>query len=1144
MKNRFINFGNSRLFLVILFFAYYNTGSAQFLDWGLNLGGSGSDFCKSMTVGGSGNIYVLGEVGSNNVDFDPSTGSTSLSCEAYVVKYSETGSFQWIIPLGDCFSGSNFVDPYSLDEDENGDVYVTGSFEGTVDFDPSTGTANLTAGSNEDVFVAKYNSNGKFLWCFDLGSSSDDWGSTVKYDGSTNIYVYGSFRGTIDFDPSGSTQNLSADIYGDAFLAKYDTAGNYVWAFSIPNGQSPKHTSMDINGSGQIIVGGWFYDTTDFDPGVSVAQYIPVQTGGYQNMFFASYNANMTYNWANHLRGPSSSDFNALDVDGSGNIYITGDLTGTVDFNPGTATFNLSGASAGDIFVGKYGIGGDLLWAFEVGNSNTNHSRDVSVDVYGNVYITGYMANTIDFDPGSGVANISANSNGFVAKYSPNGDYDWAYPITSSFGNGYAIKPMDSTRVVFTGDFTGNGDFDPSSGTTNFSSNGNQDIYLMVWDQCLTEFSSDSAFSCDSFVSPSGKYIWTVSNTYTDSLISAKGCDSIVTINLLIYSSPVVDSINASEFICDSGNVDLYAYSSSGTIRWFDVPTGGTLLDTGIKFTTPIINSSTTYYVESSNNTCTSLRTLLTVPVVTTPQIISVTPSFICDTGITTLFATSTGATLRWFDTIAGGASLGTGVSFATPLRSTPNTYYVEADYLGCVNPVRTPVFVDAFPTPIFTSISPGNRCDAGIISIGATVDTGTVYWHYTSSTIINADSGNTWTFNLVNSSFRYVSASLNGCVSARIQVSATITPTPTITNSINGSRCDSGSVILGGAASAGMVYWYDTISGGQTLDSGISVSTPVIDSTRLFYIEAIHNGCTSLTRTAVTATVNYSPLITSVTNGSRCDSGSVLLQASATAGTKKWYSSLSSSTSIYNGANFTTPIINTTTTFYVEAIDIGCVSPRDSAIATILSSDQTSISDTACFVYVSPSGLYTYTNSGMYSDTLQNSNGCDSVILINLTIDTVDASVVQNGIELSSTAQSATYQWIDCDNGNIPIANETGSVFTANTNGRYAVVITQSNCTDTSKCFEVTTVGIEQKPTNRINIFPNPFVNYVNIHFGSVYSRIEIKVLNDLGQMMLSKTYNKSNQIQLDLSSLTSGVYSLSIEMDGNISNVLLIKK
>lgn len=195
-------------------------------------------------------------------------------------------------------------------------------------------------------------------------------------------------------------------------------------------------------------------------------------------------------------------------------------------------------------------------------------------------------------------------------------------------------------------------------------------------------------------------------------------------------------------------------------------------------------------------------------------------------------------------------------------------------------------------------------------------------------------------------------------------------------------------------------------------------------------------------------------------------------------------------------------------------------------------------ISPTVCDTYTSPSGNYTHTSSNTFNDTIPNTAGCDSVITINLTVNSVDESVNQTSITLTAVTASATYQWLDCNNAYAIIPGATSQNYTAAANGDYALKITANGCTDTSACFAIDEVGISE--TNSIfNLFPNPAQDFVIVNTGQLTSG-QIVITDVLGREILHQTI-LSNTTQISLQNLNaSGTYFVKVSnLEGEILGV-----
>lgn len=159
----------------------------------------------------------------------------------------------------------------------------------------------------------------------------------------------------------------------------------------------------------------------------------------------------------------------------------------------------------------------------------------------------------------------------------------------------------------------------------------------------------------------------------------------------------------------------------------------------------------------------------------------------------------------------------------------------------------------------------------------------------------------------------------------------------PQITNTTVASRCGAGTLNLTATASAGTINWYDVPNGGIPLATGNNFTTPTISATTLYYVDAYNNQCPTATRTIVTATVNEIPSVISFIDGKICGSGSTTLEATSSIGTIQWFANATGGTILGSGTIFTTPNLTSTTTFYAEAINNGCISPaRTAVLATV----------------------------------------------------------------------------------------------------------------------------------------------------------------------------------------------------------------
>ncbi len=376
----------------------------------------------------------------------------------------------WAIPLGGFGALERGIATTS-----NGDVVVTGSFSGTVDFDPGPSQTNLTALGGSDIFIAKYSAAGALQWANRIGETPiyTDAGTAVTVDTNGNILVTGQFTGNVDFDPgAGVTQLSSSGGTWDVFVLKLNASGGFVWARSVGAGSDDVGAGIATDSNGNVYTTGRFVNTVDFDPGPGTFN---LNSGGAYGSFVLKLDASGTFGWAAGLTGNSTG--HAVAVDAAQNVYVTGELPGASDFDPGAGALTLSSAGDHDIYVWKLTQSGGLGWARLIGSSGRDHGNGIAVDANGAVIVAGRFEQTVDFDPGAGVANLSSagNSDGFIAKLNSLGNYVWAQRIGGTASDVvYGLALDQSGRPSIAGAFSGTVDFDPGAGVVNHVSAGEQ----------------------------------------------------------------------------------------------------------------------------------------------------------------------------------------------------------------------------------------------------------------------------------------------------------------------------------------------------------------------------------------------------------------------------------------------------------------------------------------------------------------------------------------------------------------------------------------------------------------------------------------------------------------------------------------------
>ena len=246
----------------------YSQGQA--FNWAKQIGNyNGTNV--DIAMDNSGNTYVLGHF-SYTSDLDPGSANYPLTSngdfDIFIVKLTSAGDFVWAKQVG----GTAQELASNIETDQNGNVYFTGTFKGTVDFDPGAGTVNLTAiGTSTDIFFSKLDTDGNFVWVKVLANSDNESVNIMEVHGS-QLFLTGSFKNAMDFDPNAGSTQLSALQYS-AFLAVYDLDGNLAWAKMVGGNSSNDFvgsSNVSVDPSGNIYTSASFLGTVDANPGAGV----------------------------------------------------------------------------------------------------------------------------------------------------------------------------------------------------------------------------------------------------------------------------------------------------------------------------------------------------------------------------------------------------------------------------------------------------------------------------------------------------------------------------------------------------------------------------------------------------------------------------------------------------------------------------------------------------------------------------------------------------------------------------------------------------------------------------------------------------------------------------------------------------------
>ncbi|MEY3238493.1 MAG: hypothetical protein RI883_2594, partial [Bacteroidota bacterium] len=608
----------------LILFSFFNlciiSSYSQGYLWGKSIGNTGADYGRSMFVDAAGAVYTVGQF-SGTVDFDPGVGVQTLTSagltDVFIQKLTSAGVYVFAKRIG----GTGDDVGFDVAVDPSGIIYIAGSFNATVDFDPGAGTASSTSAGGTDAFVLKLTSLGNYSFHAKFGSTGNDVGATIACN-SSSFCIGGTFSETVDFDPSGGTSNLLAPAAIAGFIASFTTATAFTFAAQF-NQTGSGITGLSMDATGNIYSTGYVNVAGDFDPGFGTVNFT---TAGITDIFVSKLTNAGGYVWGKLFGGTGGESGVSVEFDASGFIYHAGYFTGTCDFDPDGGVSNLTSGGSNDSYVCKLNSDGSLVWAKSFSGIGDDHAQTVDTDLNGNVYVGGYFRNTVDFDPGIGTQNrpVAGLIDGFVCKLNASGQYINVVQIGSAAANEVAqdLSVDASGNIHVVGYYGGTVDVDPTFATANLISAGSADIMVLKWSSCgLTPAPLNAT-------------------TLTNSII----CGT-------------------------SGNTNLSAIGS-GTIGWYSAASGGTYLGGGSTFNTGTISVPTTFYAQDS--VCiASGRTAISVTFnsLAADQVVTPINTNICSGGNATITVGSTQTNVFYTlvndatNAVVAGPTLGTGSS-------------------------------------------------------------------------------------------------------------------------------------------------------------------------------------------------------------------------------------------------------------------------------------------------------------------------------------------------------------------------------------------------------------------------------------------------------------------------------------------------
>jgi hypothetical protein len=418
-------------------------------------------------------------------------------CLSFTALTARGQELEWVQSMG----GAGSDETRSMVTDKDGNVYISGTFNGTADFNQRRGVDTLRSAGSTDVFLAKYDAAGNYLWSRRGGGTGADYSRDVAVDAHGNVYVIGYFVAKATFNPAGGDTLYAGTGFQDIFVVKYDANGNYKWAINMGGSGINYGYGIAISETGDIYTTGYFSGKTDFnaDKGPADTATLTALPNNFFNpgydIFVAKYDSLGKYQWAIGMGNDQFNDYGQkIVVDKAGNAYVTGYFARWADFDPGAgaAVLEARGDIGYDGFVAKYDKDGNYVWAKGIGSKHDDNGLDIAIDEGNHLYVTGYYSDTTTFydttsNPGVRISYDTLVSAGnfdmYLVKYDSAGSYLWSRTLSGKNDElGLGVSVGRGGMVCVTGYL---------SDTAYLSGSGERMISAGSWDPFIAKFTPD-----------------------------------------------------------------------------------------------------------------------------------------------------------------------------------------------------------------------------------------------------------------------------------------------------------------------------------------------------------------------------------------------------------------------------------------------------------------------------------------------------------------------------------------------------------------------------------------------------------------------------------------------------------------------------
>ena len=506
----------------------------------------------------AGNIYVSGNF-SGEVDFDPGTGvanhSSTGSYDVFVVKLSSAGNFIWAKSFGGILEETNT----DLALDNDGNIYISGSFTLEADFDPGPGTFLLNAEVYMNGYIVKLEPNGNFIWAKNMGGS----GGEFSLSPSNEILYYTTFEGISDANPSINEQFIVTSQGGlDFFISKLNNEGEFLWAKGFGSKLQDYGSNLEVDSKGNIVLSGSFQGDSLFNyhNGTLLASSNIINSPF--STFLSKLSPSGEFLWTVMVGDSGKVDFGEVVIFRNKDIYFSGNFRDSVDFDPGPATHFEKAKGSPGAFILKFDSAGRYQKVLVLDGVSYIIPASLCTDSLNNLFLTGWFTSgfingTVDFDPGPGVFSMNGTTAGgiddiFILKLSQ-------------------CQISDTISGNYCGSVTINQTSYSQSGTYSqrFNTQNGCDSTLILRLNIFQPVQSARSYQlCPGQSIQVGNKTYNTPGIYLDTLTAANGCDSLIT-STLNYDIP-------NDTIRLSAQFGALAAPNQDSYQWLDCNLGFT----------------------------------------------------------------------------------------------------------------------------------------------------------------------------------------------------------------------------------------------------------------------------------------------------------------------------------------------------------------------------------------------------------------------------------------------------------------------------------------------------------------------------------------------------------------------------------------